>query len=326
METVILQPNKENLDKCAAHLKSGGLVAFPTETVYALGAVATNAAAVEKVFDVKKRSHDKPLIVAVAKKSDIATVARNIPDKARALIDAFMPGALTLLLDRAENIPDAVTAGGDTVAVRIPDNETAKTLIELTGAPVVVPRANISEKTSPTLASHVYDDLNGKISYILDGGASEIGIESTIIDTRCDPPEILRGGGVTADMIERVIGKVKFKRESVCGGNYMPLAEVFFSAYYDGMTQNICARYDELAKHGRKTAVICLDGNAAYYGERKLYRVGKSYSDYAHNLFAALRKADAEHVDAVIAEGVVSEGIGLSLINRLCKISRGNII
>lgn len=326
METQILQPTEENILRCASVLRSGGLVAFPTETVYALGADATNADAVKKVFEVKGRPLDRPLIVAVAKKSDIPRIVKSVPQKAQTLIDRFMPGALTLLFDRADCIPDAVTAGSNSVAVRIPDNPIAKRLIELTGAPVVVPSANTSDGPSPTLASHVLDDLNGKIRYILDGGASEIGIESTVADVRVNPPLILRGGGVPAADIEKAIGKVAFKREDARSSDYSPRAEVMFSAYYDGMPNSVRDKYDELVAKGRSVVILCLDGNRAVYGNRKLYAVGKGYAEYAHNLFACLRRADAENCDAVIAEGVEPVGIGLSLINRLVKISRGQII
>jgi len=313
--------------RCASELRTGGSVAFPTETVYALGAVATDAKAVEKIYEVKGRPKDKPLIVAVAKKSDIAKVAVNIPEKAKILIDKFMPGALTLILDRAADIPDVVTAGSDSVAVRIPDNEIAQKLIGFVGKPVVVPSANTSDKPSPTLAEHVLDDLNGKIEYILDGGASDIGIESTIIDPRTEPPTVLRGGGVTIDAIEAAVGAVNFKREqAVFSTNYTPSAEVLFSAYYDGMDKNMCAAYDRFARNGRNAVIICLDGSRGLYGDRKTFSAGADYTEYAHNIFALLRRADAEHYDAVIAEGVKPEGIGMSLISRLIKVSGGQII
>lgn len=327
MNTRILQPTSANILRCATRLGSGELVAFPTETVYALGAVATDEAAVKKVYEVKGRQPDKPLIVAVAKKSDISGIAKNVPEKAKMLIDKFMPGALTLVLDKADCVPDAVTAGGSSVAVRIPDNPIALKLIAFTGKPVVVPSANTSDKPSPTLASHVLDDLDGKIEYILDGGASEIGIESTIIDMRIDPPVVLRGGGVTVESIEREIGPIISRTGAErSDGGYMPTADILFSAYYDGMAQNICKRADELSQNGNRVVILCLDGNADKYGERKVYAVGKTYSDYAHNLFAYLRRADAEHIDTVIAEGVESDGIGSSLINRLIKMSGGQII
>lgn len=326
MKTEILQPSDINIMRCASALKAGELVAFPTETVYALGATATNAAAVEKVFDVKKRPHDKPLIVAVSKKSDIRKVVKTVPNKAKTLIEKFMPGALTLVFDRADIIPDIVTAGTDSVAVRIPDNRIAEKLIALSGAPVVVPSANTSDKASPTRAEHVLEDLDGKIPYILNGGESDIGIESTIVDIRTSPPTVLRAGGVTVAQIERAIGKVVSRREDVKTASYMPNAEVMFSAYYDGMAKNICARYDERTAHGESVVIVCLDGNKHAYGNRTVFSVGRNYKEYAHNLFAVLRRADAEHYDAVIAEGVDPSGIGASLIARLIKLSGGLII
>ncbi|MCH5350956.1 MAG: threonylcarbamoyl-AMP synthase [Clostridiales bacterium] len=324
MNTQILEPTTVNILRCASRLKTGALVAFPTETVYALGAVATDEQAVKKVYEVKRRPLDKPLIVAVAKKSEIDTVAVNIPDKARLLIDKFMPGALTLLLDRAPCIPDIVTAGSDTVAVRIPDNEIAIKLIELTGKPVVVPSANTADKASSTLAAHVKEDLDGKIEFILDGGQSEIGIESTIIDVRTEPPTVIRGGGTSLAAIEAVIGKMQVKREKPAVR--LPEIEVLFSAYYEGMTGTICAKYDEIKAEGKRPVIMCLDGSKAAFGDRKTITVGKNYEEYAHNLFAALRSAESEHYDAVIAEGVKSEGIGASLIARLIKVSNGQII
>lgn len=326
MKTEILKPTDVNILKCASVLKAGGLVAFPTETVYALGAVATDANAVKKVFEVKRRPMDKPLIVAVSKKSDIQKVVKSIPPKAEALIDKFMPGALTLVLDRSPVIPDVVTAGTDSVAVRIPDNDIAKKLIELSGAPVVVPSANTADKASPTLASHVTEDLDGKIDCVLDGGASAIGIESTIVDARTDPPTVLRAGGVTVKQIEAVIGGVVSRREDAKLSGYMPNAEVLFSAYYDGMCANICDKYDELDRIGKRVLILCLNGNAECYGDRNKYCVGADYTEYAHNLFAALRAADAEHYDSVIAEGVDPVGLGESLIARLIKLSGGMII
>lgn len=327
MQTKVLKPTKANIELCAKSLRCGELVSFPTETVYALGALATDAAAVEKVFRVKNRPHDRALIVAVAEKSDIPSVVKHIPDKAHALIDKFMPGALTLLFDRAECIPGVVTAGGESVAVRIPDNDIALELIRQTNGPVVVPSANTSEKPSPTLAGHVKTDLDGKIKYILDGGASKIGIESTIIDTRSDPPVILRVGGVTKEQIESVIGPVTLARERAKTDAFKPSAEVLFSAFYSGMESNIRTRYDEMTERGLSVVIMCLDGNRDKYGARNVFTVGKDYCEYAHNLFATLRRADDEHFDTVIAEGVDNTtGLGLSLVERLIKLSGGMII
>ncbi len=326
MDTEILQPTDVNILRCASRLKAGEVIAFPTETVYALGAVATNSDAVKKVYDIKRRPYDKPLIVAVSKKSDIHKVVKAVPQKAQKLIDEFMPGALTLILERSEIIPDIVTAGADRVAVRIPDNKIAQKLIGLAGMPVVVPSANTSDKASPTLAAHVKDDLDGQIPCILDGGASKIGIESTIVDCTADPPIIVRAGGVTVESIKSIIGEVHINKTGQKLSGYMPNAEVMFSAYFDGMIQNICDKYDEVSKQGKTVAILCLDGNRAQYGSRKVFTVGKDYSAYAHNLFASLRLADAQHYDSIIAEGVDPSGIGESLIARLIQLSGGMII
>lgn len=327
MKTQILEPTAINIMRCANKLKCGGLVAFPTETVYALGAIATDAVAVERVFAVKGRSHDKPLIVAAPKAEDIYTIAKSVPDKARILIEKFMPGALTVVLDKADCIPSIVTGGTDTVAVRIPDNEIALKLLKMVGKPIVVPSANTSDRPSPTLAQHVLNDLDGKIDYILDGGASKIGIESTIIDTRVEPPVVLRGGGVSNELIEKEIGKVNCRRERPTPiSAYSPDAEVLFSAFYDGMVDNICSHYDRRVERGNKTVIICLESNRKAYGDRNVFSAGETYEDYAHNLFALLRRADTEHYDIVIAEGVKAEGIGVSIINRLVRASGGLII
>lgn len=326
MITRILEPTQSNILYAAAKLRAGGLVAFPTETVYALGAVATNAAAVKKVYEVKGRPFDKPLIVAVAKKADIYKVAKNVPEKAKTLMDKFMPGALTLVLDKADIIPSVVTSGGESVAVRIPDNAVAAKLIELAGGAVVVPSANTSDKPSPTLAMHVKDDLDGKIELILDGGASEIGIESTVIDTRTSPPTVLRVGGVSAERIKEAIGDVVIKTEKTAPTVYAPTADVLFSAFYTGMDITMRDKYDELERSGKTPVIICLDGDKQSYGKRRVYTVGADYKDYAHNLFAALRRADAEGCDTVIASGVQPVGMGASLIAKLCKLSKGQII
>lgn len=324
--TKILLSTESNIAKCAGLLRNGRLVAFPTETVYALGAVATNEKAVRKVFAVKKRPLDRPLIVAVARKEDIASVVKTIPPKAQKLIDTFMPGALTVVLERADSIPDVVTAGTDSVAVRIPDNEIAQSLIDLVRKPVVVPSANTSEKPSPTTAKHVKDDLDGKIEFILDGGESDIGIESTIVDVRTDPPTVLREGGVSKAEIEEVIGAVATRTDRAKQGAFKPNAEVLFSAYYEGMADNIIARYDALAARGERVVILALESNRARYGERNVYSVGKNYTAYAHNLFALLRCADDQNFGVVIAEGVPPEGIGTALISRLIKLSNGWII
>lgn len=195
-----------DLDRAAARLKEGGVVAFPTETVYGLGAIATNVDAVNAVFRLKGRPSDNPLIVHIPDSSWLKLVAKDIPDVAFSLFSAFSPGPLTLVLKKQASVPEIVTAGLDTVAVRIPDHEVARKLIERTGKPLVAPSANISGKPSPTTAAHVAHDFSGQDLVIVDGGAAKVGVESTVLDLTVEPPVILRPGIITADDIAAKTG------------------------------------------------------------------------------------------------------------------------
>lgn len=333
MDTRILAPTKENILLCAEALRRGELVAFPTETVYGLGANALDARAAEKIYAAKGRPSDNPLIVHVASLDDAKTVAEKLPPSALSLAAKFMPGPLTLVLKKKDVVPDTVTGGLDTVAVRIPANNVALALFKAAGVPVCAPSANVSGSPSPTTARHVYEDLKGKIPYILDGGACKIGIESTVVDVTGDKPRLLRPGGLEKEKIERAAGALLLPEDTskpLCPGmkykHYAPKAEVYFSAYYSGMSGGICLWYDRLAERGTKTVILCLTPNAEKYGRRNVIRVGDGYDSYAHNLFADLRMADEKGYGAVIAEGVPDEGIGSSLINRLIKSSGGKII
>lgn len=333
METKILIPSKENIESCAQLLRDGEIVAFPTETVYGLGANAMDAEAVKKIYAAKGRPSDNPLIVHVATMQQIRDIVETIPKAALALAAKFMPGPLTLVFKKKSVIPDAVTGGLDTVAVRMPRHPVALSLIRAAQLPVCAPSANISTRPSPTTARHVFNDLNGKIPAILDGGSCEIGIESTVIDVSSDKIRLLRAGGLTLEKIREVVGDVEILRDSkvaLCPGmkykHYAPKAEVLFSAYYDDMSETICQWYDKLSERGSKPVILCLTANAEKYGGRNCMKVGDSYADYAHNLFADLRAADDKGFTAVIAEGVPDSGIGSSLINRLIKSSGGQII
>lgn len=334
METRILQPNPENIRLCAQRIKSGGVVAFPTETVYGLGASAFEPRAVREIFRIKGRPNDNPLIVHVSSLEQIREIADLVSPLALKLISAFMPGALTLVMKRKSCVPDCVTAGLDTVGVRMPSNEACRKFLAECGVPVAAPSANTSTRPSPTCAEHVYDDLRGKIPYVLDGGECEIGLESTILDVSGVAPKLLRAGGISIEELERVCGlkiqTVSSTGKALCPGmkykHYSPKAEVYFSAYYGNMFGGINAHYDLLVSSGKNPVILCLDKNASLYGARKVYRMGADYGDYARMLFASLRRADSQNYDSVIAEGVPSEGIGAAIINRLVKSSGGKII
>lgn len=333
METKILTASKENLQHCAELLKKGEIVAFPTETVYGLGANALSEDAVKKIYEAKGRPGDNPLIVHVATMRQITEIAQTVPRVALTLAAKFMPGPLTLVFKKKSVIPDVVTGGLDTVAVRMPKHPVALSLIRAAGVPICAPSANLSTRPSPTTARHVYNDLNGKIPCILDGGSCEIGIESTVLDVSGDKVRLLRAGGLPLEKIREIISEVEIVKDSkvaLCPGmkykHYAPKAEVLFSAYYDDMQSTICQWYDKLTERGSKPVILCLNANAQKYADRDIIKVGDNYEDYAHNLFADLRMADDKGYSAIIAEGVPDSGIGSSLINRLIKSSGGQII
>ena len=333
MDTVILEANEENIAKCAELLRRGEVVAFPTETVYGLGANALDEKAAAKVFKAKGRPATNPLIIHVADKAQIDTVA-VVSDDARKLIDAFMPGALTLVLPKRGNVPDIVTAGYDTVAVRMPDHKVALELIKEAGVPVCAPSANTSARPSPTRAMHVYDDLKGKIPVILDGGMCPLGLESTIVDMTQTPPKVLRAGAVAIDEVEKVIGDLDTEKVMVdtlaalkIPAGYVPKAELVFSAFYDNMSDVINKYYDSnKLTHGARPVIFCMNFNMPKYGNRNVKPMGESVAEYAKLLFERIREAENLGYNLIIAEGVPMGGMGTTVLSRLIKLSGGKVI
>lgn len=333
MKTEIFVPTKENYEKCGRLIRAGELVAFPTETVYGLGANALNPEAVKKVYLAKGRPSDNPLIVHIASPDDIDKVARSVPDKARLVIEKFMPGSVTVVMPKRPEIPDCVTGGLDTVAVRMPLHPVALDFIRACGVPICAPSANTSTRPSPTLASHVYDDLGGKIAAILDGGACSVGVESTVIDFVGDTPRLLRAGGMPLEPLEEVIGKIQREVKSdkpLCPGmkykHYAPTCDVTVVMPGEKQQQKTIDLYDKLVSEGKKTVILSLDGHILAYGDRNIFNVGADSREYAHNLFLLLRECDKVGYDAAIAEGVTDQGYGLSVMNRVCKSAGGKII
>ena len=213
-QTLLLKVNSENPDQtkiqiAAQIIQKGGLVAFPTETVYGLGADALNSDAVLALFEAKKRPLDNPPIVHIADVSEVYKLAQEVPEKAELIMKKFWPGPLTLVFKRSSIIPNVTVAGLDTVAIRMPKHKVALALIKLSGRPIAAPSANLAGKPSPTTAKHVYEDLNGRIDAILDGGPTKIGVESTVLDLSVDPPMVLRPGGTTFEALKQVLGNVK---------------------------------------------------------------------------------------------------------------------
>ncbi len=342
LETEFIKIDPENIDMDAMRrageiIAGGGLVAFPTETVYGLGASAVDSGAAEKIYAAKGRPSDNPLIVHVCSFEQIEELAENIPAYAKKLMQSFMPGPLTLILKKKSCIPDEVTANMDTVGIRFPSNPVAAALIKCSGVPIAAPSANISGKPSPTTARDVMEDMNGKIECIIDGGSCSVGVESTILDASGERPVLLRPGGITVDMIKEICPELKIDshvlksvapdEQPKCPGmkykHYAPDAEV---TVIEGEMENVRAKINELLKEnkGRVTGVLTMYDSA--YDDAVIINAGRQNSEYARNLFSDLREFDRLGVEVVFAEFCENDGVGLAVKNRLYKSAGGRVI
>lgn len=336
METIILDAgNKENIELCAGVLRDGGLVAFPTETVYGLGANALDEKAVAGIFSIKGRQVDNPLIVHISSLDDVDPLVDFIPDIFEPLAKRYWPGSLTLIMRKSRMIPDNVTAGLDTVAIRMPEHPAALELIRTFSGPVAAPSANPSGRPSPTKASHVFDDLEGKIPYILDGGACELGIESTVLDISGDIPRILRPGFVSYDELKEVLGVVDaagvdFRGEQslekpMSPGmkyrHYAPKAPLTAVCGAPGKT----ASYIE-ARMNDDTAALLFDDQTFSHPNVVLFGASDDYATQASLLFDALRKIDSFGVSTIYAQVPSEEGLGSAVANRIKKAAGDNIV
>lgn len=307
-------------------IKSGGIVVFPTETVYGLGANAFDEQAVKKIFIAKGRPMDNPLIAHVCNKKQIEQLACDISPQAMAVIDNFMPGAITVILKKSKIVGDCVTAGLDTVGIRMPSHPIAKQFIEACGCPIVAPSANTSTRISPTCAKHVEQDMQGKVPLIIDGGDCEVGIESTIIDMTTPIPTILRPGGITAHMLAQVLGKVStFKGQVVVAKapgmkykHYAPDCDMIVS---DGIDKTI-EHYDIMLEQGKVPIILCSSQWEKYLGNRKLICLGDNAISICHGIYGALHTAQ-NCADYIICQDFGDSGIFGSVMNRINKASGG---
>lgn len=325
-------------------IRKGGLVAFPTETVYGLGADAFNSKAVRRLFKAKKRPLDNPPIVHVADSKNVYQLAKEVPPPAQSLMEQFWPGPLTLILKRSDLVPDVTVAGLDTIAVRMPRHKVALALIRESGCPVAAPSANLAGKPSPTSAEHVLADLDGRVDAVLDAGPTVVGVESTVLDMTVDPPEVLRPGGTSYELLKSFLGKVKLNPIAVADRplllenvrspglkhkHYAPDAEV---VVVEGRLPEVVAKVNELARfyefRGCKVGVLCTDETMREYKADVVKSLGSrdDLANVARNLFRLLREFDIAKVDIVIAEAVPVEGLGLAVMNRLRKAAGYKII
>ncbi len=337
--TQVLKPTSEALSKAAELIKNGEVVAFPTETVYGLGADARNPEAINKIFAAKGRPQDNPLIVHIAALTDIDKVIEGpMPPHALKLAKAFWPGPLTMILPKGKDISLQCTARLDSVGVRLPANETARALIRLSGAPIAAPSANTSGKPSPTCARHVLDDMDGRIPLILDGGACRVGVESTVIDARTEPVRILRPGGVTPQMICDVLGEVEVdgsvlrplspgevvRSPGMKYRHYAPEGKLtIVKGEVESVASKICTLYDE-AQGPR--CILAKEEHLSLYGNRDVRSLGSDAAQAASRLFDLLRLMDDEGMSAIFSEALDAQEMGLAVMNRLGRAAAFNII
>ncbi|MBR4443659.1 MAG: threonylcarbamoyl-AMP synthase [Clostridia bacterium] len=330
LNTKLLPVSPESIAEAGEIIRAGGLEGFPTETVYGLGANALDGNAVRRLFEAKGRPGDNPLITHVASEEEIAPlITGDVSPAARALMDAFWPGPMTLIFPKSDAIPPEVSAGLSTVGIRMPSHPAARALIRAAQRPIAAPSANRSGRPSPTTARHVLDDMDGRIPLILDGGPCEVGVESTVIDVTGDVPRVLRPGGVTPEMIAKACGAVE-----VDGAVMRPLKEgeqprspgmkyrhyapegdlTIFEGENGAVAAAIRARYD--AAPNGSAAILALPGHEALYGARRVFPLGAADTaeSVAAALFALLRRLDDERVKHIFSEAVDASGVGLAVI------------
>lgn len=336
MKTLRLSSSHEDLQKAGKILRQGGLIGIPTETVYGLAANAFNGAAVANIFKAKCRPMDNPLIVHIAELEEWKPLVSFIPEEAKILAEKFWPGPLTIILPKSDLIPDEVSAGLSTVAVRMPSHPVAREIIKAAGVPLAAPSANLSGKPSPTTAEHVLHDMDGRIEGVVDGGESNVGVESTVITLAEDVPTLLRPGGITLEQLKEVLGEVKVNHavydqlkegeQAASPGmkykHYSPAANVIV---LKGSTEKYVKYVNEHAGEG--VAALCYEEemDALNVNTISCGRADNSMSQ-AHNLFDALRKADEIGATVAYAHYPSTEGVGLAVYNRLMRAAAFEVV
>lgn len=330
------------IEKAGRILKEGGLVAFPTETVYGLGGNALNPASSEKIYAAKGRPSDNPLIIHISEKDDVYQIAEQVSERAKQLMEAFWPGPLTLIFSKKALVPDKTTGGLSTVAVRMPSDKIARALIRASGGFVAAPSANASGRPSTTTAAHVAEDLSGRIEMILDGGQAVIGLESTIVDVSEEQPVILRPGVITRAMMESVIGPVEIDRAVIApdshvkpkapGMKYRHYAPKASLTIVEGETKDVIEAVNRLsaeaAAEGKRVGIMATDETAGCYGMGLVRSLGarSREEEISMHLFEVLRSFDETDVDCIYSESFGDAAIGQAIMNRLLKAAGHRVI
>ena len=333
---VLSAAEEKSIEKAAALLQKGELVALPTETVYGIAADARNGEAVKKIFVAKGRPQDNPLIVHVTGPEMLPGLVSEVPERAQLLMAAFCPGPLTIIMPRGPEVAAECCAGLDTVGIRMPSHPVARAVIEKSGCAFAAPSANLSGKPSPTTALHVYHDLKGKLPLILDGGECQVGLESTVVDMTGDIPTVLRPGGITPEMLLEVLPEVRVadsvlrplregERALSPGMRYRHYAPGGELTLVKGSQENVralCLRmYREAVAAGRSARILAFEEHLSDYEGAQALSIGslEKPETVAHRLFNVLRQMDEEGVEALTCEVLPAEGIGLAIMNRLSR-------
>lgn len=347
MRTIIEKIDKNKINtyiirEAGRILREGGLVAFPTETVYGLGADALNEHAAQKIYAAKGRPSDNPLIIHITNMDDLAKITSFIPEAAKVIADKYWPGPLTMIFDKSGIVPYGTTGGLDTVAVRMPSHEIAREVIDAGGGYIAAPSANTSGRPSPTTALHVEEDMTGKIDMIIDGGSVDIGVESTILDMTVVPPMILRPGAITREMLTELIGEVSVDKTLITPDSkktpkapgmkyrhYAPKAEL---TIVEGEIKEVIAKINSLAaeklEEGLKVGIIGTEETVGCYPEGDVKSIGtrEDEATIAGSLYGILREFDNDGVDYIYSEAFATGGIGSAIMNRLLKAAGHHVI
>lgn len=336
------QPEKKIIEQAGSILRAGGLVAFPTETVYGLGADALNERAAEKIYAAKGRPSDNPLIIHITNMDALEKIVSGIPGEARIIAEKYWPGPLTMIFNKSDAVPYGTTGGLDTVAVRMPSDSIARAVIDAGGGYIAAPSANTSGRPSPTSAEHVREDLDGKIDMIVDGGTVDIGVESTILDLTVKPPMILRPGAVTQEMLEELLGEVSVdsalisenskKPPKAPGMKYRHYAPKAALTVVEGDESSVVEAINRLAAghmaDGKRVGIIGTQETVERYhcGAVKCIGTRQDEATVANHLYGILREFDNENVDLIFSESFPEGGIGNAIMNRLLKAAGHSII